>query len=74
MEIRIGVQHAPREIVLESNDTPESVRAQVEKAASSDGFLVLTDEKGRMYVVPGPKIAYVEIGAQSTARVGFAST
>jgi hypothetical protein len=33
--------------------------------------LALTDEKGRRYLVQASKIAYVEIGAADTRRVGF---
>lgn len=74
MEIRIGVQHAPREIVLESTQTPDQVRAAVEVAAANDSLLVLTDDKGRTYAVPGNKIAYIEIGTQTAPKVGFATT
>ncbi|GAA5024282.1 DUF3107 family protein [Actinopolymorpha pittospori] len=72
MEVKIGVQHAPREIVLESNERPEDVEAAVGKALqSSDGLLSLTDERGRRVLIPADKIAYVELGAQSERRVGF---
>ncbi|MGW5360357.1 DUF3107 domain-containing protein [Actinopolymorpha pittospori] len=72
MEVKIGVQHAPREIVLESNERPEDVESAVGKALqSSDGLLSLTDERGRRVLIPADKIAYVELGAQSERRVGF---
>lgn len=32
MEVKIGVQHAPREIVLESGQTPEEVERAVSEA------------------------------------------
>ena len=72
MEVKIGVQHAPREIVLESNDSPEAVEAAVSKALhEDDGLLSLADERGRRVVVPAAKLAYVEIGPESERRVGF---
>ncbi|MFD2079371.1 Protein of unknown function [Actinopolymorpha cephalotaxi] len=72
MEVKIGVQHAPREIVLESNDSPEAVEAAVSKALhGDDGLLSLADERGRRVVVPAAKLAYVEIGPESERRVGF---
>lgn len=73
MEIRISVQHAGREVVLESNQSPEDVAKMVEKAVESGETLALFDEKGRKVIVPGNKIAFVEIGAQSAGRVGFAT-
>ncbi len=74
MEIRINVQNASREIVLESNQSPEDVAKQIDKAVSSGEVLTLVDEKGRRIVVSGDKIAFVEIGAQSAGRVGFATS
>lgn len=70
VEVRIGVRDA-REIVLESEDTPEAVAQAVEDAVSADGLLRLTDERGRMFMVPATVIAYVELGAPESRRVGF---
>ena len=38
MEIRIGVQHAPRDVVLESAATPDQVRTQVDAALAAAGI------------------------------------
>ena len=73
MEVRIGVQIAPREVVLESAVTPDEVRATIDAALASGKTLTLTDDKGRVIMVPGDKIAFVEIGVQTAGRVGFAS-
>lgn len=74
VEIRIGVQQAPREIVLESTESPEHIRSLLEKAMADSTLLVLTDDKGRTYAVPAERIAYVEIGTQTAPKVGFATT
>jgi hypothetical protein len=72
VEVKIGVQHAPREIVLESNEQPDDVEAAVSKALQSgEGLLSLTDERGRRVLVPAGRIAYIELGPQSERRVGF---
>ena len=72
MEVKIGVQFAPRELLLESGQTPEEVAAAVADAlASGDGILQLTDEKGRKVIVPVAKLAYVEIAEASARPVGF---
>lgn len=73
MEIKIGVQHSPREVALDSDTSPEEIQAAVAKAIDSGSLLILTDDRGRTIVVPGTKIAYVEIGAPSSRRVGFSS-
>ena len=73
MEVKIGVQFAPRELVLESAQTPAEVEAAVAEALSGrDGTLSLVDDKGRRVIVPVDKVAYVEIGAPGDdRRVGF---
>ncbi|MFF0450102.1 DUF3107 domain-containing protein [Streptomyces sp. NPDC004609] len=72
MEVKIGVQHAPREIVLESGQSAEDVeRAVGEALAGKEQVLSLTDDKGRKVLVPADRIAYVEIGEPSARRVGF---
>ncbi len=72
MEVKIGVQYAPRELVLESAQSPEEVQAAVSKALSeSGGVLDLQDEKGRRVLVPTAVLAYVEIAESESRRVGF---
>ena len=74
MEVRIGVQHAARELVIESDQTQEDVTAAVAAALAGDtGLLALTDESGRRVVVPSDKLAYVEIGGSIVGAVGFRS-
>ena len=73
MEVKIGVQFAPRELMLESNSSPDEIEKAVADALKADlGVLSLVDEKGRKVLVPADKIAYVEIAAESeNRRVGF---
>ena len=73
MEIKVGVENTPREVALESEQTPEQVTAAVEAALTNGTVLSLTDDRGRTVLIPGTKIAYVEIGAPSSRRVGFGS-
>jgi hypothetical protein len=74
MEIRIGIQHVNREVVLESNEALATVQKSIDSALATGSLLTLTDEKGRTVIVPGDKIAFIEIGAQATGRVGFTTT
>jgi hypothetical protein len=72
VEVKIGVQHAPREIVLESGQSAEEVERAVSDAlAGKAQLLSLTDEKGRKVLVPADRLAYVEIGETTARRVGF---
>jgi len=73
VEVKIGVQQSPRELVIDSPKTPDEIAAEVSKAMTSakDGLLTLEDERGRKVVVPTAKIAYVEIAEADTRRVGF---
>lgn len=74
MEVKIGVQNANRELVLDSNESTSDVEKAVASALStSDGLLSLTDSKGRTVLVPSAKLAYVEIGSTTTGTVGFRS-
>lgn len=73
MEVKIGVLHTPREITLESAQTPDEVSEIVAEALKSvDGQLVLTDERGRKIIVPANLVAYVEIAQADSRRIGFA--
>ncbi|KJY44015.1 ATP-binding protein [Streptomyces sp. NRRL B-1568] len=72
MEVKIGVQHAPREIVLESGQSAEEVeRAVAEALAGKAQLLSLADDRGRKVLVPADRLAYVEIGEPTVRKVGF---
>jgi len=73
MEIKIGIQHAARELVVDSSDSAEDIRKAVSTAVTDDGVLTLTDAKGRTVIVPAAKLAYVEIGGGVSGQVGFRS-
>ena len=73
MEVKIGIQHAPRELVVDTGETAETVEKMVADAVGSEGVLSLTDSKGRKVIVPAARIAYVEIGGALAGQVGFRS-
>lgn len=72
MEVKIGVQNANRELVIDSDQEGDDVEKLVREGLQQ-GVLTLTDSKGRRVVVPGDKLAYVEIGSPSVGQVGFRS-
>ena len=74
MEVKIGVQFAPRELTLESAQSADEIAALDAVALKADlGVLTLVDEKGRRVLVPADKLAYIEIAESETRRVGFGS-
>jgi hypothetical protein len=73
VEVKIGVQHAPRELVVDTAESTEAVEKAVAEAVSSGGVLTLTDSKHRKVMVPASKLAYVEIGGGVVGQVGFRS-
>ncbi|MDQ6650758.1 MAG: DUF3107 domain-containing protein [Actinomycetota bacterium] len=74
MEVKIGVQYAARELVLESTLSAAELEQTVAAALGNEqGVLSLVDDKGRRVLVPASKLAYVEIAEQEARRVGFGS-
>jgi hypothetical protein len=72
VEVKIGVQYAPRELVLESAQTASDVVSAVTEALSGEsGVLDLVDEKGKRVIIPVSKLAYVEIDESVSRKVGF---
>lgn len=73
VEVRIGVQFAARELVVESTEDASAVEARIAEAVSTGGVLAITDAKGKKVLVPADKIAYIEIGTPPLGTVGFRS-
>jgi hypothetical protein len=72
VEVKIGVQHTPREITLESGQSADEVERAVSDALGGKAQLLsLVDEHGRKIMVPADRVAYVEIGEPTTRKVGF---
>ena len=72
MEVKIGVQYAPRELTVETNSSPDEVEKLLHEALKADfGLFTLVDDKGRKVFVPAEKIAYIELGEPTARRVGF---
>jgi hypothetical protein len=74
VEVKIGVQFANRELVIETNLSSDEIEKTLGEALKSDsGVLSLTDSKGRRVIVPADRLAYVELGTPSSSQVGFRS-
>ncbi|MEP7053914.1 MAG: DUF3107 domain-containing protein [Actinomycetota bacterium] len=71
MEVKIGVQHAARELTVDSSSSADEVNAQVSAAIAAGGVLTLVDSKGKRVIVPVDKLAYIEIAESETRPLGF---
>lgn len=74
MEVKIGIQSIPRELVVETDTSAEEIERDLEAALSAkDGPAVfgLTTQKGGRVLIPADKIAFVEFGSDQSRRVGF---
>jgi len=72
VEIRIGMVNTPRELSLETSASAAEIEALVSAAlAGNTSLLKLTDDKGKVYLVPSATIAFVEVGSDQSRRVGF---
>ena len=73
MEVKIGIQSVPRELVVETDTAADEIERQLASALSGDhdSVFAVTMSKGGKILVPADKIAYVEFGAPEVRRVGF---
>jgi len=72
VEIRIGILNAPRELSFETDESASEVGGKINAAITGGSpVLELTDNRGAQYLVPVVGLAYVQIGAEETRRVGF---
>ena len=73
MEVKIGIQSIPRELVLETRASPEEIERSLAKALSDGGLFVVLDDKDGKVIVPADKIGYIEFAGVEQRRVGFSS-
>lgn len=72
MEVRIGIRDNAGALSFESSLSPKDLTSTISQAIKSGEPLVeLSDDKGKTILVPTNSIAFVEIGAEASRRVGF---
>ncbi len=71
MEVKIGVQSIPRELVVETTLSQAEVEQALSSAVADGGLFVLPDGRGGKVMVPADKIGYVEFSGNEQRRVGF---
>ena len=74
MEVKIGVQNAPRELVVETDERAEDVEKPVAEAVAGERRARRSPTaRAAGSSSPRDKLAYVEIGTASPGTVGFRS-
>jgi len=71
VEVKIGIQMAPRELVIETELSVEELQRTLTTALTDHEIFVITDKRGGTVLVPGDKIAYVELDQARPRAVGF---
>lgn len=75
MDVRIGVLHTPKEILIELDASVdrEKLKATIDDALTEESrVLWLTDKKGRDVAIPVSKVAYIEVSSATADRpIGF---
>ncbi|HEY3902802.1 MAG TPA: DUF3107 domain-containing protein [Streptosporangiaceae bacterium] len=71
MEVKVGIQNAPRELVIETDASAAKIQQDLGDALEDNGILTLSDSRGNIVLVPAAKIAYVELGSAEPRRIGF---
>ncbi len=73
MEVSVGVRNIARELTFESGQSSAQVQEAVSAGLASGGVISLTDDHGRVLLVPSEALGYVEVGVQEKSKVGFGS-
>ena len=71
MEVKIGVQHAPRELSISTELTSDEVLTALTKAVADEGVFTLNDDKGRTAAVPAERVTYLDFTSDNGRAVGF---
>jgi len=74
MDLRIGIADSPQvvEIELENDVDRDELKSKIEEVLSGGDVLSLVDRKGRDWLIPPARIAFIELGtADADRRIGF---
>ena len=71
MEVRIGVQSAPRELAVETTASADQIERELSSSLGQGGLFTLSVDKGGKVLVPADKIAYLEFIGAEGRPMGF---
>jgi hypothetical protein len=73
VEVKIGIQSIPRELVVETALSAREIEESLAAALADGTLFSLPDDKGGKVLVPADKIGYVEFTGPDQRRIGFGS-
>ena len=72
LQVRIGVQNVPKELVVDTAESADEVTDALSDAlAAPNGVLVLKDRRAGRIVIPAARVGYLEIAEDEQRNVGF---
>lgn len=72
MQVRIGVQLVPKELVVETSLSADEVEQTLASAlAAEDGIFSIKDNRGGRVVILARHVGYLEIEEEQSRQVGF---
>jgi hypothetical protein len=71
VEVKIGIQSTPRELVVETESGAEEIERSLTSALADGSIFAIRDDKGGKILIPAEKVAYVELAGSETRRIGF---
>jgi hypothetical protein len=74
VEVKVGIQMAPRELVVETAAPANEIERALADALAEGTLLVLNDNKGKTLLIPSAKIAYVELSTAEQRKIGFGAS
>ncbi|MFS2295369.1 MAG: DUF3107 domain-containing protein [Actinomadura sp.] len=74
MQVRIGVQNVPKELVIDTDLSADEIQNVLADALSRPGgIFALQDRRAGRVVVPAERVGYLEISEDEPRSVGFGS-
>jgi hypothetical protein len=74
VEVKIGIQSVPRELVVDTKSSFEEIERALTAAVADGTVFILADDKGGRVMIPADKIAYIELRGTESRRIGFGNT
>jgi hypothetical protein len=72
VEVKIGIQSVPRELVVDTDASAEDIERDLAAALGEPhGVLAVAARNGGRLLVPADKVAFVEFPGNESRRVGF---
>jgi hypothetical protein len=71
VRVRIGMTMTARELDLEVEDAEELIRSFRQAVERGEQVLWITDEEGRRHGLVVDKIAYLDVEAGKSTKIGF---